>query len=217
MSLFTQMIESLKKHFNLISIVILCSLIIGMMTTCYVKQYTHGYNSNYETILRCHDTPRRCCKVYDNCLRMNNETYEMNYTTYYIEMPQVEREGYNCLTMSDLVHFYNQNKETTSKNTGEGRCKINTRCDVNVRKFFDFYHYEQSEKYHFSEFYLKEYKSGNGCPSLLDIITFYNIYQFEESLMIYKIISGISLVLILIFSCRMISTPKYQNVHSELP
>ena len=188
-----------------------------MMTTCYVKQYTHEYNSNYETTLRCHDTPHGCCKVYDNCLRMNNETYEMDYTTYYIEMPQIEREGYNCLTMSDLVHFYNKNEDTASKITRRGRCKINTRCDVNVRKFFDFHHYEQSEKYHFSEFYLKEYKSENGCPKLLDIIASYNMYQFKESLMIYKIISVISVIFILIFICRMIYTPKYQNIHSQSP
>ena len=211
------MIESLKKHFNLISIVILGSLIIGMMTTCYVKQYTHGYNAYDETTLRCYDTPHGCCKVYDKCSRTNNETYEMDYTTYYIDMIQVEREGYNCLEMPDLVRFYNRNKDITSKNTGEGRCKINTRCDVTVRNFFDFHHYEQSEKHHFSEFYLKTYKNGYGCPRQLDIITFYNMYQFEESLMIYKIISGISVVLTLIFTCRMISTPKYQNVHSQLP
>lgn len=210
------MIELLKKHFKFISIAILSSLIIVMITIYHVKQYIHGYNAYDETTLKCHDTLYGCCKVYDNCLRMNNETYEMDYTTYYIEMPQVEREGYNCLTMSDLVRFYNQNKDTISKNTDEGRCKINTRCDVNVRNFFDFHHYEQSEKYDFNEFYLKEYKNDNKCPTRLDIITFYNIYQFKESLIIYKIISGISVILILIFSCRIISTPKYQNINVEL-
>lgn len=165
-------------YFKFVYLQVLFGILI--IITHYLIQLENYKIFNYnETNFECHNYKNGCCKFYDDCNYL-----DYKYTTHYIDV----RENDNCITLKELVNYYNNNNE---------KCSKNYQCDNKIR-------------YNISLLNLNKTAMNINCIQNKHILKYYQIEIYEDKIYNYKIF--IFFCIFMFFICSLIIIcEKYNN------
>ena len=165
---------------------------------CYSCNENHGTKSSVlHRPKRCEDTEFGCCEVFGDC-SVSGDNYETK--EYHLSKKfKLDKEGSNCPTLEEMVKLYKKNNDMgechdpSTSYTGHGCCSVLTTCDKIIKNNETLNQTLNNQgdrllREDINLYIQKKDIDGSNCPTMQEIVTYYDTYYNVYHLLVIVII-----------------------------